>query len=165
MSRRSSSCPIIYPLVTSPLSPTDACSCADAQCARKRCTALRAGYGALRMRGSSFDSSPRRWRLRFRSRLKHSMRGSKNFISILRQSTMCAAIHQSVAMHTMKRRFGGSKQRMIISKLNSTTWNGPSACCPPRNNDSAGAPRPQRPPPQRCSGGGNKNHSEGSTRG
>ncbi len=42
-----SSCPIIYPLVTSPLSSTDACSCADAQCARKRCAALRAGAAAL----------------------------------------------------------------------------------------------------------------------
>ena len=115
-----------------------------------RCTALRSGHGALRMRGSSFATCPRRWRLRFRNRLKHSMRGYKNFISILRQSTMCAAIRQSVAMHTMKRRFSGSKQRMIISKLNSTTRNWPSACCPPRNNDAAGAPRPRRPPPQPC---------------
>ncbi len=139
MSRRSSSCPIIYPSVNSPHSSTDACSCADAQC-------------AMRMRGSSLASCPRRWRLRFRSRLKHSMRGSKNFISILRQSTMCAAIRQSGAMHTMKSRFGDSKQRMIISKLNSTTRNRPSACCPPRNNDAAGAlpARPRRPPPQLC---------------
>ncbi len=28
---------------------------------------------------------------------------------------MCAAIRQSVAIHTMKRRFGGSKQRMITT--------------------------------------------------
>ncbi len=46
-SRLSSSCPIICPLVTAPLSSTDKCSCADAKCARKQCTALRAGAAAL----------------------------------------------------------------------------------------------------------------------
>ncbi len=142
MSRRSSSYPIIYP------SSTEAYSCADAQRVMHSSAlrARRSAHAGLH----SFASCPQRWRLCFLSRLKHSMRGYKNFISILRQSTMCAAIRQSVAMHTMKRRFGGSKQRMIISKLNSTTRNRPSACCPPRNNDAAGAPRPRRPPPQPC---------------
>jgi hypothetical protein len=118
-------------------------------CLPKTILQTTSGHGALRMRGSSFASCPRRWRLRFRSRLKHSMLGSKNFISILRQSRMCSAIRQLVTMHTTKRRFSGSKQRMIISKVSSTTRNGPSACCPQRNN-AAGAPRPPRQPPQPC---------------
>ena len=139
MSRRSSSCPIIYPnfTVRSPLLFLPL-------------TRVRVLMHNAQCSGSSFASCPRRWRLRFRSRLKHSLRGSKNFISIRRQSTMCAAIRQLVAIHTMKRKFGGSKQRMIISKLNSTTRNWPSARCPPRNNDAAGAPRPRRPPPKPC---------------
>jgi hypothetical protein len=67
-----------------------------------------------------------------------------------RQSTMCAAVGQSVAMHTAQRRFGGSYQCTIISNVNSTTRNGPRACCPPRNNNAAGTPPTPRPPHYQC---------------
>jgi hypothetical protein len=60
--------------------------------------------------------------------------------SKLHLSPPCITICQSVAMHTMKRRFSGSKQHMIISKLNSTTRNGPSACCPTGNTSAPAAP-------------------------
>jgi len=68
-------------------------------------------------------------------------------VSILRQWRMCAAIRQSVAIHTTKKRFCGSKQRMNISKIDSTMQNGPSACCQPRNLDAPDAQRPPHPPP------------------
>ncbi len=145
MSRRSSSCPFIYP------SSTDACSCANAQCAmhssalRARCSA-HAGLLLCYMSPEVEAALPEQAQALY-AWLQELYQHPATIDDVCRYPSLD---RQSVAMHTTKRRFGGSKQRMIISKLNSTTRNWPSACCPPRNNDAAGAPRPRRQPPQPC---------------
>jgi hypothetical protein len=107
--------PLLPRLRTQVTSPSGICSMPlSFPCLAKTILQTTSGHCGLRMRGFSFASCPRRLRLRFRIRLKHSMRGSKNLISILRQSTMCATIGQSVAMHTAQWRFGGSYQCTIF---------------------------------------------------
>ncbi len=80
--------PLLPRLWTQVTSPSGMCSMSlPFPCLPKSPSRLQttSGHGALFMLYSSFASCPQSWRLRFRSRLKHSMRGSKNFISILRQ--------------------------------------------------------------------------------